>query len=210
MSHGARVRTGALSSLAACFFVSGLLRAGEVIAALPVHNAAGEASAVEQVSAEAGTPTEVANPDLGALAAELHRQRADLARREATLEEREQLLVAIEERLRDRLAELTIARNKLAETAALVDDAAGKDVRHLAEMYGQMKPKQAGQIFNAMAPEFAAGFLGEMEAEPAAMILANMTADKAYAVSLLLAGRNVGREQPAADPAVQSSSTHLP
>jgi flagellar motility protein MotE (MotC chaperone) len=190
MSHGARVRTGALSSLAVSFFVSGLLRAGDVVAALPGHSAAGEGSAVEQ----ADPPAEADNPDLGALAAELRRQRADLARREAAVEEREQLLAAIEERLRDRLAELASARDKLAETAALVDDAAGKDVRHLAEMYRQMKPKQAGQIFNAMAPEFAAGFLGEMGAEPAALILANMTAEKAYAVSLLLAGRNVGRE----------------
>ena len=190
MSRAGRVQTGALSSLAACFFVSGLLRAGEVVAALPVYREATAEHAVEP----AQTLVEADLPDLGALAAELHRQRADLTRREAALEEREQLLEAIEERLRDRLAELAAARDKLAETAALVDDAAGKDVRHLAEMYRQMKPKQAGQIFNAMAPEFAAGFLGEMGAVPAALILANMEADKAYAVSLLLAGRNVGRD----------------
>jgi len=190
VSPGARVQTGALSSLAACFFLSGLLRAGEVVAALPVHGGSASEHAVEQVQ----TPAAAEAPDLGALAAELHRQRADLARREAALEDREQLLEAIEERLRDRLAELTTARGKLAETAALVDDAAGKDVRHLADMYRQMKPKQAGRLFDAMAPEFAAGFLGQMGAVPAALILANMEPDKAYAVSLLLAGRNVGRE----------------
>ncbi len=160
------------------------------MAALPDHGDAGAEQAMEQPQ----TPMEADPPDLGALAVELHRQRADLARREAALEEREQLLEAIEERLRDRLAELAAARDKLAETAALVDDAAGKDVRHLVDMYRQMKPKQAGRIFNAMAPEFAAGFLGQMGAEPAALILANMDADKAYAVSLLLAGRNVGRD----------------
>ena len=190
MSRGSRVQTGALSSLAACFFVSGLLRAGEVVAALPVLDGPAAGRAVEQGQ----TLAQAATPDLGALAAELHRQRADLARREAALEERAQLLEAIEERLRDRLAVLAAARDRLAETAALVDDAAGEDVRHLAEMYRQMKPKQAGQIFNAMAPEFAAGFLGQMGAVPAALILANMEADKAYAVSLLLAGRNVGRD----------------
>ncbi len=189
MSRGGRVQTGALSALAACFFVSGLLRAGEVLAALPVHGAAAAGQTVEQGQ----TLVEADAPDLGALAAELHRQRADLTRREAALEERAQLLEAIEERLRDRLAELAAARDRLAETAALVDDAAGKDVRHLADMYRQMKPKQAGRIFNAMAPEFAAGFLGQMGAVPAALILANMEAEKAYAVSLLLAGRNVER-----------------
>ena len=187
MNRSALVQTGALSSLAACFFLSGLLRAGEVVAALPDLGDAGDGPAVEQAQAPEDAP------DLGALAAELHRQRADLARREAALEDRVQLLEAIEERVRDRLAELASARDKLAETAALVDDAASKDVRHLAEMYRQMKPKQAGRIFNAMAPEFAAGFFGQMGAKPAAMILANMDPDKAYAVSLLLAGRNVGR-----------------
>lgn len=210
MSHGARVRTGALSSLAACFFVSGLLRAGEVVAALPDHNGGAATGAVEQAHSTTGAAAQAESPDLGALAAELHRQRADLVRREAVLEDREQILAAIEQRLRDRLAELTSARHKLLETAALVDDAAGKDVRHLAEMYRQMKPKQAGQIFNAMAPEFAAGFLGEMGAESAGLILATMAADKAYAVSLLLAGRNAGRGKPGTDPAIQSSSTHLP
>jgi len=188
VNRGERVQTGALSTLAACFFVSGLLRAGEVVAALPASGATALGPVVEQ----AQTVAEAGASDLGALAAELHRQRADLARREAALEDRAQLLDAIGERLRDRLAELATARDKLAETAALVDDAAGKDVRHLADMYRQMKPKQAGRIFDAMAPEFAAGFLGQMGAVPAALILANMAADKAYAVSLLLAGRNVG------------------
>lgn len=206
MTGGGHVRTGALTMLAAGFFVSGLLRAGEVVAALPAADLAGETHA----EGPAQPPADTAAPDLGALAAELRRQRAALTRREAALEERGQLLEAIEERLRARLAALGAARDRLARTAALVDDAAGKDVRHLAEMYRQMKPKQAGRIFDAMAPEFAAGFLGEMEADPAAQILANMAADKAYAVSLLLAGRNVGRERPDAAPAVQPSSTDLP
>ena len=60
-------------------------------------------------------------------------------------------------------------------------------------MYRQMKPKQAAQIFDQMPPSFAAGFLGEMAPESAALIMANMDAERAYAVSLLLAGRNVGR-----------------
>jgi flagellar motility protein MotE (MotC chaperone) len=187
VTYPVSIRTGALSSLAACFFVSGLLRAGEVVAALPTPGSGQSAPAAE-------TPAATEPEDLGALAAALHRQRAELAKREAALEGRTQLLEAVEARIRERLAELRTARDKLAKTAALVDDAAGKDVRHLAEMYQRMKPKQAGQIFNAMAPEFAAGFLGLMKADSAGLILANMDADKAYAVSLLLAGRNVDRK----------------
>lgn len=202
MRRVGRIRTGALSSLAACFFVSGLLRAGEVVAALPAHPAAGPRETVAQAAEQGTAGSEAASgpapgsgpQSLGALATELQRQRADLARREAALDDRAQLLEAMEARIAERIAELRIARDRLAETAALVDDAADRDVRHLAQMYQQMKPKQAGQIFNAMAPEFAAGFLGEMGPEAAGLILANMDADKAYAVSLLLAGRNVGRD----------------
>ena len=61
-------------------------------------------------------------------------------------------------------------RERLAATAALVDDAAGKDVRRLADMYQQMKPKKAGEIFNEMAPSFAAGFIAEMRPDAAALI----------------------------------------
>lgn len=181
------VRTGALTLLAACFFVSGLLRAGEVVAALPGgEGAAQEAGAGEQ----ALTP----QPDVVGIATELRRQREALQKREAELEERARVLEAVEARLRERLAELTAAREKLASTAALVEDAAVKDVRQLAEMYRKMKPREAGQIFNAMAPEFAAGFLAELGPDSAGPILASMEPDKAYAVSLLLAGRNLRHE----------------
>ena len=90
MSRGGRVQTGALSSLAACFFVSGLLRAGEVVAALP---ALGEAGA-GQVAEQPQTLAEANVPDLGALATALHRQRADLLRGIAGLRDRYRLIAA--------------------------------------------------------------------------------------------------------------------
>lgn len=126
------------------------------------------------------------------VAAEL-RQRAEmLAAREAAVADRERLLEIVAARIEVRLTELEAARQELARTASLVDGAAERDVRHLAEMYQQMKPKQAAQIFDAMEPSFAAGFLAEMRSESAASILANMDPGKAYAVTLLMAGRNVG------------------
>jgi flagellar motility protein MotE (MotC chaperone) len=188
MSSGAGNRGNALLVLALCFFGSALLRAGDVVAALPDRHRADAGPAATGAGAPA--PDE---PDAGTLVAELRQRRAALAEREAKLDERAQMLEMIEERLRDRLSELEAAQRKLEATAALVDDAAGKDVRHLVAMYEQMKPKQAGQIFNAMDPTFAAGFLGQMNAPSAALILANMDAEKAYSVSLLLAGRNVDR-----------------
>ena len=81
----------------------------------------------------------------------------------------------------------------------------GKDVRHLATMYQQMKPKQAAAIFDKMAPSFAAGFLAQMEPEAAAAVMANMGADQAYSVSLLLAGRNVGKAAAATEASTGSA-----
>lgn len=187
---GARPRPiGALAVLAIGFLISAGLRTGDVIAALPDDGFATPIATDRQTQS---SPEEADAPS--ALVAELRQQRQRLAEREAALDERAQTLEAIEARLRTRLSQLEAAQRRLAETAALVDDAAGRDIRHLAKMYQQMKPKQAGAIFDRMAPSFAAGFLAEMRPDAAALIMANMSAEKAYAVSLLLAGRNVGRK----------------
>lgn len=196
---------GALVVLSACFVASAILRAGEVVAELPAGGDDGFGNPLPSATGGAATsatnsasPGEAATggPTPSELMKELQRQREGLAAREAEIAAREQTLRALDKRLNSRLEEMRAAREKLEQVAALVDDAAGKDVRRLAEMYQQMKPKQAGQIFNAMAPSFAAGFIAEMRPDAAALIMANMEADKAYAVSLLIAGRNVQAPAP--------------
>ena len=201
-----KLRVSALVLLACCFVGSALLRAGEVVAELPagMDDGFGNPIANEPASdptASGPTNEEAHSQSSGepiALISELRRQRAELEEREAAIAEREQILKTLKKQLSTRLDEISDARERLAKTAALVDDAAGKDVRRLAEMYQQMKPKQAGQIFNEMAPSFAAGFIGEMRPDAAALIMANMDAERAYAVSLLLAGRNVKPADPSA------------
>lgn len=177
----------ALAILAAGFVLSAALRAGEVVAALP-DGGDGFGNPVPE-GASSGPPETATK-----LIAELREARDRVAQREKSLDERAQTLEAIEEKLRNRLEELDAARRALERTASLVGDAAGRDVRHLAEMYATMKPKQAAEIFDRMTPSFAAGFLAQMTADAAALVLANMDADKAYAVSLLLATRNVDRD----------------
>lgn len=187
-------KVGALVVLSCCFLASAALRTGEVIAALPAGGDDGYGNPVvahpdPDLTGAGGAGEPEAEP--GTLVAEIKRRTDELNQREAQLDNREQELRAVERRLRERLEEIRVARERLAGTAALVDDAAGKDVRRLTEMYQQMKPKQAGLIFNEMAPSFAAGFLAEMRPDVAALIMANMEAEKAYAVSLLIASRNL-------------------
>lgn len=197
-SRAGTLRMGALMVLGACFAVSALFRAGEVVAELPAKSDDGFGNPIPQqatsspVSSEAESRVEVGPQQL---LNEVRRQREALSVREAEVAARERALTGLGAKMKQRLEELRTARDQLAKTAALVDDAAGKDVRRLAEMYQQMKPKQAGQIFNEMAPSFAAGFIAEMRPDAAALVMANMDADKAYAVSILLAGRNVNRSR---------------
>ena len=194
---------GALFVLGGCFALSAILRAGQVVAEAkgddgfgnPLPKEATTASEAKPMKADAKDPMMGMAPE--ALLQEVRRQREALEAREAEVAARERALSGLGNQMKQRLEELRAARDRLAKTAALVDDAAGKDVRRLAEMYQQMKPKQAGQIFNEMAPSFAAGFIAEMRPDAAALVMANMEAEKAYAVSLLLAGRNMNRTPPA-------------
>lgn len=192
------IRIGALLVVAIGFVASAMLRAGEVVAALPESTDDGFgnpiAQRVQTTPIEVPTGRTIVGPP--ELIAEIKELRKNLDSREEALSKRELKLRILENRMKERLEEMRQARERLAATAALVDDAAGKDIRRLAEMYQQMKPKQAGEIFNEMAASFAAGFIAEMRPDAAALILANMDAAKAYAVSLLIAGRNL-KQKPA-------------
>ena len=184
-------RVGALVVLACCFLASAALRAGDVIAALP----GGDDGFGNPVLAPHAMPKTAAEPEPepepGTLLAELRNRREIQSARERELDAREQELEAIEERLRTRVEELQKLREEMKKWQVGPDEAAEQDVRQLAEMYQQMKPKKAGEIFNEMAPSFAAGFLSAMRPEAAAQIMGNMEAEKAYAVSVLMASRNL-------------------
>ena len=67
-----------------------------------------------------------------------------------------------------------------------------KDVAQLTAVYAAMKPKEAAAVFEEMDPAFAAGFLGRMKPDAAAQIVAGLSPGKAYSISVILAGRNVG------------------
>ena len=191
--RGHKLRVGALLLLAGFFTLSALLRAGEVIAQLPEsddgfgnplpkQHVAGREDAAGPERVEVG-PAE--------LIEELRRQRLMLEERESELLARETRLQGLNAHLSRRLTEVREAGEALRNTANLVEGAASRDVDHLAQMYQQMKPKQAAGIFDEMPPSFAVGLIAEMRPDTAALIMANMNPEKAYAVSLLLASRNV-------------------
>lgn len=130
------------------------------------------------------------DPDADAILSMLRQRQSQLEARERKVADRERELEAVEEKLRAELDLLREAEARLARTLAQTDEAAEKDIAHLVGVYQAMKPKAAAQIFNSMEVGFAAGFLSRMLSEPAAEILAAMDTDAAYAVSVVMAGRN--------------------
>ena len=87
-------------------------------------------------------------------------------------------------------AKTVLQRQALAAAFGQAETAAEEEAMQLVSIYERMKPKQAAKIFDHMPPEVAAGFVRRMRQNSSAPILANMDAQKAYAISLLLAGRS--------------------
>ena len=127
-------------------------------------------------------------PEALILALEEKRQR--LAQQEDALRTQELVQKVSIARIKDQLKELEAAETALSDMIARAELAAEKDVSQLIAVYSAMKPKQAALLFEEMDATFASGFLGLMKPRIAADIMADLSPEKAYALSVLLAGRN--------------------
>ena len=95
-----------------------------------------------------------------------------------------------EKELAAQTTELQALQTTLEARWQEIQGASDQDIKHLAGMYGAMKPDAAASIFNQMDPAFAAGFLRLIPSEQAGLILANMDSKKAYVISVKLATMN--------------------
>lgn len=129
---------------------------------------------------------------LGMLIARLRAREADIARREEALEARSATLDRLSAEIEARLQDLSRAEEALRATMALADTAAEDDLTRLTAVYENMKPKEAAALFETMEPAFAAGFLARMKATSAAAVMSGLAPETAYAISLILSGRNMG------------------
>jgi flagellar motility protein MotE (MotC chaperone) len=129
-------------------------------------------------------------PDAMALFEALRQRESALNEREARIEDRMHALAIAQTQVDLKLTELVAAEQKLARTISIADQGAEADVARLVKLYENMKPKEAAAVFSEMAPEFAAGFLALMRTDSAALVLAGLEPKTAYAISVLMAGRN--------------------
>lgn len=147
----------------------------------------------EMANAEAASETGstcAEDTDITAVLALLRERETAVAARESALEDRAQALAVAETQVRKNLEALEQAENDLKRMISLSSAAAEDDLAQLTAVYENMKPKQAAEVFAAMTPEFAAGFLSRMRTDAAAQIMAGLDPETAYAISVLLAGRN--------------------
>ncbi len=178
-----RPRFGALTLIIFLLSTSGLIRLGEGAG----RAYARAAEAMPEVASEDACATD---PGLMPMLQSLREREAQLDAREARLEDRAAAMRLAQEQLDQKIAALIEAENDLARTVAVADQAAEADVARLVTLYESMKPKEAAPVFEAMAPDFAAGFLARMRPDSAAQVLAGLKPETAYAISLLMAGRN--------------------
>lgn len=170
----------ALPVLSCLFLTSAALRLAEFDF---MAFAQGETGATQAASEQCAMP-----PD--ALGRALSEREARVRAQELILMEREAAVALSLEMIDSRLAGLTAAEETLRKTLSLADKAAEKDIERLVSLYESMRPKDAAPLFEAMDPPFAAGFLGRMRADAAAAVLGGMDPQRAYALSVILAGRN--------------------
>jgi flagellar motility protein MotE (MotC chaperone) len=150
-----------------------------------------EALTSDQMTETAAMPVEE-DPDIDTLLGAIKAREMNLDAREAELAARIEALDIVEAEVAEQLIALEDAEQALRETIALADAAAETDLGRLTTVYENMKPKDAAALFEEMAPEFSAGFLGMMNPEPAALIMSLLEPQTAHAISVVLAGRNVG------------------
>lgn len=180
----ARPARGTLLAIAALLLASVVVRVGS-----NAGQAFARSTPTEEVKTEQATVCETPG-DLSAMLAAFEEREQRLKTRETQIASRMQALSVADRKIEEKLAALSAVEADLKETLALADGAAEQDITRLTSVYESMKPKDAAALFEQMDPEFSAGFLGRMKPASAASILAGLSAERAYTISVILAGRN--------------------
>ncbi|WP_368185763.1 MotE family protein [Aestuariibius sp. HNIBRBA575] len=168
--------------------MSGMLRVGSEASQAYARDSVDLPEAVEVSDSETGICE--GGENLEGLITAFQTREERIRQREGQLEDRLHALTLAEQEIDEKLAQLTAAEQSLRDTIALADSAAENDIDRLTSVYENMKPAEASLLFEEMAPNFAAGFLGRMRPDAAASIMAGLEPSTAYAISVIVAGRN--------------------
>ncbi len=180
-----RPARGTLMAIAALLIGSVIVRIGSNAGQAFARGATHEEAAMQSPTADCEPPK-----DMSAVLKAFQEREKRIEAQELQIKSRLQALNVADQKIEDKLAALSQVESKLKQTLAIADTAAEDDLSKLTTVYESMKPKDAAALFEQMAPEFSAGFLGRMKPASAASILAGLSAERAYTISVILAGRN--------------------
>ncbi len=112
--------------------------------------------------------------------------REALQRKEADLDRREQELNALQKDIETKLNDLKDMEVRLQVMLKEADVQKDQKMRHLIDVYSNMKPKQAGQVLETLDERTAARILAGMRGRQAGEILTFVSPEKAAKLSEML------------------------
>lgn len=119
----------------------------------------------------------------------LHEKKLALEKKERAFDERKILLTTLEDRINKKIAELKTLKEKMEEIVKTHDENENAKLDKLVQVYGKMKPKDAGIILSELDFETLMGVVSRMDASKIAPIFAKMDPDVTRILTAELARR---------------------
>jgi flagellar motility protein MotE (MotC chaperone) len=130
----------------------------------------------------------------------LTRRRSELDTRERALNMRENVLVAGESRVDQKIASLKTLQIQIQDLLGQRDAAQDKQIASLVKTYSSMKPKDAARIFDTLADEVLLPVAKGMKSDVLAPVMAAMNSEAAQRLTVKLAALlKLPQTPPAAD-----------
>jgi len=150
-----------------------------------------EAQAVETPEAEgqAGEAADQAAADAQAEGAPVMpggEQNEAMKRREEELRRKEQSLTQLENEIDEKLQRLQQLETKLAGMIEQAEEIKDNKLKHLIDVYSNMKAKQAAVVIETLDPDIAVKILSGMRGRQAGEILTNVKAERAALLTEML------------------------
>ena len=112
--------------------------------------------------------------------------RESLERRQSELDNRQEELNAMEVRVNDKLEEMQALEGRIKMMLKDAQTLQDEKLRHLVDVYTNMKPKQAAQVLETLNEQTAVRILAAMRGRQAGEILTNVSPEKAAKLSEML------------------------
>lgn len=112
--------------------------------------------------------------------------RETLERKQSELDQREQQLNDLENQVNDKLEELQALEGRIKMMLKDAQDLQDEKLRHLVDVYTNMKAKQAAQVLETLDERTAVRILAGMRGRQAGEILQNVNPEKAARLSEML------------------------